>query len=30
MKVTAGPVPNEKKTDNNVMELNFIMRADTG
>jgi hypothetical protein len=30
MKVTAGPVPGEKKTDNNVMELNFIMRAETG
>jgi hypothetical protein len=30
MKVTAGPVPGEKKTDNNVMELDFIMRAETG
>jgi len=30
MKVTAGPVAGEKKTDNNVMELDFIMRAETG
>ena len=30
LKVTAGPVPNEKKTDNNTMEVDFIMRDDTG
>jgi len=29
LKVTAGPVPGEKKTDNNTMELHFIMRSDT-
>jgi hypothetical protein len=30
LKVTAGPVPYEKKVDNNTMELRFIMRADSG
>jgi len=29
LKVTAGPVTGEKKTDNNTMELNFIMRSDS-
>jgi hypothetical protein len=29
LKVTAGPVPGEKKVDNNTMELHFIMRSDT-
>jgi hypothetical protein len=29
LKVMAGPVPNEKKVDNNSMELTFIMRSDT-
>jgi hypothetical protein len=29
LKVTAGPVPNEKKVDNNTMEIKFIMRSDT-
>ncbi|PKQ28365.1 MAG: hypothetical protein CVT63_03145 [Candidatus Anoxymicrobium japonicum] len=28
VKATAGPVPKEKKTDNNTIELNFIMRAE--
>ncbi len=30
LKVTAGPVPNEKKVDNNTQDLTFIMRSDTG
>jgi len=30
LKVTAGPVAGEKKTDNNTMELSFIMRSDSG
>jgi len=29
LKVTAGPVPNEKKVDNNTMEIAFIMRSDS-
>jgi hypothetical protein len=29
LKVLAGPVANEKKVDNNTMELTFIMRSDT-
>lgn len=29
LKVTAGPVPNEKKVDNNTMEMSFIMRSDS-
>lgn len=28
VEVTAGPVKNEKKTDNNTMELEFVMRAE--
>jgi CARDB len=28
--VKAGPVPNEKKVDNNEMQLKFIMRPETG
>jgi len=30
LNVKAGPVPNEKKVDNNEMELKFIMRPETG
>jgi hypothetical protein len=30
LKVMAGPVPYEKKLDNNSMEVDFIMRDDTG
>ena len=30
LKITAGPVKRERKTDNNVMELEFIMRAESG
>lgn len=30
LRVTAGPVNHEQKTDNNTMELNFIMRPETG
>ncbi len=29
LKVTAGPVPGEKKLDNNTMEIAFIMRSDS-
>lgn len=29
LKVTAGPVPNEGKVDNNTMEMSFIMRSDS-
>lgn len=29
LKVTAGPVPGEKKVDNNTMEIAFIMRSDS-